>query len=343
MLPTTHHPNRYLTVLIVIICLIGILVVFSDWQSMRQVLAQANWRYLPVILLFTVLSYTCYSYAYAFVCQMLGITMGKRELADACFISTVVNHVLTTAGLAGYSLRYLLMRMYNISFKDVVASSFMHYYLTSLDMLTFLPFTFIYLIIHADVPRGISIVLGSMTVIFSLMLLLITILVIFPSLRQPFIKLLGRLGKLILHRDYLPWLSQLDESFTRGSQAIIRRPFLLGLIMILTLADFASSITAMGFVFMALGTAVKPAALVSGYVIGIMSGVISMVPGGFGIQEGSMAGVYALLGVRLEQAVLAAILFRILYYLVPYFLIFPFYKRLLGRARQQASTGSQGA
>jgi uncharacterized protein (TIRG00374 family) len=85
---------------------------------------------------------------------------------------------------------------------------------------------------------------------------------------------------------------------------------------------------------MALGTAVKPAALVTGYVIGIMAGVVSMVPGGFGIQEGSMAGIYGLLGIGFEQAVLAAILFRILYYLVPYFLILPFYRRLVTRAKQ---------
>ncbi len=60
-----------------------------------------------------------------------------------------------------------------------------------------------------------------------------------------------------------------------------------------------------------------------------------MVPGGFGVQEGSMAGIYALLGSRLEQALLAAILFRIMYYLVPYFLILPFYNGLLRKANQK--------
>jgi uncharacterized protein (TIRG00374 family) len=91
----------------------------------------------------------------------------------------------------------------------------------------------------------------------------------------------------------------------------------------------------MGYVFEALGPPVSAGALVTGYVIGIMAGLLSMVPGGFGVQEGSMAGIYSLLGVQFEQAVLAAILFRILYYLLPYFLILPFYNRLRRRAARQ--------
>ena len=183
MEPITRSHNRLVTVLILAITLLGVVVVASDWQDMSQVLAQADWRYIPVVVLFTFFSYLCYSYGYAFVCELLGIQMHKRELAEICFISTVVNHVLTTGGVAGYSLRYLLMKMYKISFKDVITSSFLHYYLTSLDMLTFLPLTFIYLLLHAEVPRGWAIGLGLMTLLFVLVLVLTTGIVVFPSRR----------------------------------------------------------------------------------------------------------------------------------------------------------------
>jgi uncharacterized protein (TIRG00374 family) len=334
---TTRSHKRLVTVLVLSITILGVMLVVSDWQDMRQVLVEADWRFLPLVLLFTFLSYTFYSYAYAFVSQVLGIQMSKLELAEVCFISTVVNHVLTTGGVVGYSLRYLLMKMYNITLKDVLTSSILHYYLTSLDMLTFLPLSFIYLLLNSAVPRGVAIALGIMTLLFGLVLILITGLVLFPSRRYPAISLLARLGKRILHRDYLTWLTQLDETITRGTEAIRLKPIRLVWIMSLTLLDFASSIIAMGFVFEALGPPVKAGALVSGYVIGIMAGLLSMIPGGLGVQEGSMAGIFALLGVRLEQAVLAAILFRILYYLLPYFLILPFYNRLLHRASKQAT------
>ena len=339
MIQTDTRPHhRLVTVLILAIMIVGIVLVASDWKDMRQVLVEADWRYLIPVILFTFFSYTFYSYAYAYVAQLLGIQMGKRELAEVCFISTIVNHVLTTGGVVGYTLRYLLMKMYNVSLKEVLSSSFLHYYLTSLDMLTFLPLSFIYLLLNASVPRGAAIALGIMTMIFALVLFVITSLVLFPSRRRPVITLLARLAHRLTRKDLSTWLVQLDDSLTLGTQAIRRQPIKLVWIMLLTLLDFSCSIIAMGFVFEALGPPVKTGVLVSGYVIGIMAGLLSMVPGGLGVQEGSMAGIYALMGVRLEQAILSAILFRLLYYLLPYFLILPFYNRLLRRAKLQAST-----
>jgi hypothetical protein len=336
---TISH-NRLATAIIIGITLVGVLLVASDWQKMRLVLAEADWRYLPIVLALTFLSYAFYSYGYAVVSQMLEIPMRKLELAEVCFISTVVNHVLTTGGVVGYSLRYLLMSMYKVSFKDVISSSIFHVYLTSLDMLTILPLSFIYLMLNATVPRGAAIALGIMTLIFGCVLILTSGLVLFPTIRQPVLSLLGSLGLKILRRDYKAWLEQLDETLTCGTRAIRYRPMLLVWILILTLADFICSIAAMGFIFKALGASVTPGVLVTGYVIGIMAGLLSMVPGGFGIQEASMAGIYAFLGVPFEVAVLAAILFRVLYYLVPYFCILPFYNRLLHQARQQATSES---
>jgi uncharacterized protein (TIRG00374 family) len=334
---TTRPHHRLVTIIIITITVLGVVVVALDWKDMRQVLYEADWRYLPLVLIFTFISYAFYSYAFAVVSQLLGIRMRKRELAEVCFISTVVNHVLTTGGVVGYSLRYFLMKMYHVTLKDVLTSSFLHYYITSLDMLTFLPICFVYLILNADVPRGAAIALGLMTMLFSLVLVLITLLVLFPSRRRPVIHLFANLGKRILRRDFTNWLTQFDETLTCGTEAFRQKPIVLIWVMLLTLLDFSCSIIAMGFVFEALGPPVKAGALVTGYVIGIMAGLLSMVPGGFGIQEGSMAGIYALLGVQFEQAVLAAILFRLLYYLIPYFLILPFYNRLLHKAGKQSS------
>jgi uncharacterized membrane protein YbhN (UPF0104 family) len=54
-----------------------------------------------------------------------------------------------------------------------------------------------------------------------------------------------------------------------------------------------------------------------------------MVPGGFGVQEASMAGIYALLGVSFEMAVLASILFRVVYDFTPFLISLFFYRHLL--------------
>jgi uncharacterized protein (TIRG00374 family) len=334
---TARTQNRLVTAFIILLTLIGVVLVASDWHEMRQVLAKADWRYLLLVLLFTFFSYAFYSYAYAVVAKTLGIQMRKLELAIVCFISTVVNHVLTTGGVVGYSLRYLMMKMYNVSLKEVLTSSFLHFYLTSLDMLIFLPICITYLIQNATMPRGLVVALGVMSLIFGLALVVSTFLVLFPSQRRPIIGMIAHFSQKFLRREWLSWLIQVDDALTFGTEAFSHQPLRLVWVLLLTLLDFSSSIIAMGFVFEALGPPVKPEVLVTGYVIGIMAGMLSMIPGGLGVQEGSMAGIYALLGVPFGQAILAAVLFRILYYLLPYLLILPFYNRLLENAKQKAS------
>jgi hypothetical protein len=71
--------------------------------------------------------------------------------------------------------------------------------------------------------------------------------------------------------------------------------------------------------------------LFTGFVIGVMAGVLSALPAGIGVQDGSMAGVFALLGVGFEEAVLAALLFRGVFYVVPYIVSLGFYWRLAPR------------
>ena len=45
--------------------------------------------------------------------------------------------------------------------------------------------------------------------------------------------------------------------------------------------------------------------------------IASLVPGGLGIMEGSMAAVFVTLGVQFEQAVVAILIYRAAYYGLP--------------------------
>ena len=77
--------------------------------------------------------------------------------------------------------------------------------------------------------------------------------------------------------------------------------------------------------------------VVTGFAVGVAAGVMSMVPGGLGVQEGSMAGAYHLLGVPLEQGVLVAFLFRLVYYMVPFGVSLLFYRNVL---RERVNLGA---
>jgi uncharacterized protein (TIRG00374 family) len=128
-------------------------------------------------------------------------------------------------------------------------------------------------------------------------------------------------------------------TLTRGVTGMRAHRSLLLVLVGLTVADRTCSVAALWFCFDALGDPISLGVLLTGFSMGVTAGVLSMVPGGLGVQEGSMASVYALLGVSLQQAALAAILFRVVYYLIPYLASLGLYWRLLrqvGRARFEA-------
>ncbi|MGB3681320.1 MAG: flippase-like domain-containing protein, partial [Rubrobacteraceae bacterium] len=99
--------------------------------------------------------------------------------------------------------------------------------------------------------------------------------------------------------------------------------------LVFVVGDWGASIATLWFCFAALGQPVSPGILIAGFAVGVTVGMLSMVPGGLGVQEGSMAATYALFGVPLGQAALAAVLFRLVYYIVPFLVSLAFYRRLL--------------
>jgi uncharacterized protein (TIRG00374 family) len=121
----------------------------------------------------------------------------------------------------------------------------------------------------------------------------------------------------------------LDETLTRGVQAVRRTPSQLAWVMSLTWLDWLASVIVLSFCLDAFGPAVPFGVVVTGFVLGIMAGLMSMIPGGLGVQEGSMTGVFALLGVPFGQAFLAAILFRAVFFFLPYVISLGFSRWLL--------------
>jgi uncharacterized membrane protein YbhN (UPF0104 family) len=94
-------------------------------------------------------------------------------------------------------------------------------------------------------------------------------------------------------------------------------------------------IMSLGYCFSAFGEAIGFGKLLVGFTAGIAAGAVSFIPAGLGIQEGSMAGVFVLLSISLETSVLAILLFRTVYYLLPFALSFAFFGKLILKLRKK--------
>jgi len=333
--------QRLLIVLIVILILVGGFSVLADWTEVRQVVEQAEWSTLLYSLIFTVIAYICISINFAVICRLLDINMNMVELAEIGFVSTVLNHVVQSGGVAGYSVRYTFINRSGATSKDILAASIFQFYLTSIVMLSLLPVGLIYLMLNAQMKPAVIVMLSLATLILMTLFSLVTLFVFRSATRGRLLEFTGKLVKLILRRDVGETLATFDETMDRGVTALREHPPGLFLIIVLVTIDWVASIIVLWFCFDALGPPVTVGALIAGFVIGVMAGVVSMLPAGIGVQDFSMAGVFALLGTSFEQAILASVLWRGVFYLLPYVVSLGFYWHLMHRLRRDTVLTAQ--
>jgi len=312
-----------------VVVLVGIIFVILDWDSFYQVLIQADWRLILPAVIFSLISYVCVGISFAMVSRLVGIDMSWRDLSEIGFVTVVLNHILTTAGVAGLSIRYLLMEQHGVKVREMLSASLLHFYLTSLVIAALLPVSFIYLITQVPLPKGVAVMLAIFSVIIILGSLLGALLLFVNSIRTPVLKFVGKIVDKFTRWDMRKGFDQFNDTMEHGALVSRKQPLSIPAIILVVSIEWAAAIVTMGFCFDALGSVPSVGVLITGFVIGLVAGVISMVPGGFGVQEASMAGMYALMGINFQQALLAAVLFRGAYYLIPYLLSLIFYGRLM--------------
>ncbi len=176
--------KRLINILFLIIALAGLAVIVAQAEQVMTTISQADWGELPGALLAMALSYFCMSLSFALVGQLLEVDMEQRDMALVGFVTNTINHVITTGGLAGYSLRYLLMKRHDVQFKDVFAVSVMHFYLTSLDMLVMFPVSVVYLMRHAQVAPQVTVLLAILTGLLTALAALAALLIFAHSWRS---------------------------------------------------------------------------------------------------------------------------------------------------------------
>jgi uncharacterized membrane protein YbhN (UPF0104 family) len=208
--------RRLMPGLIVLILILGLVFIIMDWGQIRSALLQASLRPVPYALGMTVVSYFCISLSFAVVSRILGVPMRMRDLTVVGFASTVLNHIVSSGGAAGYSVRYALMNRHGVTVREVLTVSLLHFYLTSLVMIAMLPVGLLFLVRHAAVGGGES---GLLTALAALVILgeaIATGLIFWSPMRAGLMRAVGRVGRLLLRRDMGPMLERFDATMVQG-------------------------------------------------------------------------------------------------------------------------------
>jgi uncharacterized protein (TIRG00374 family) len=118
---------------------------------------------------------------------------------------------------------------------------------------------------------------------------------------------------LIPKGKYDDFMDQLDE----GIDLIHKKKKKMTWTIIYICADWLFTILVLYFAFRAVGVHISTGVLVAGFAVGMVTTLIPILPGGLGAMELAMTAVYSQMGIDWDAALMATLIYRVVYYLIP--------------------------
>ncbi|TAK74245.1 MAG: flippase-like domain-containing protein [Dehalococcoidia bacterium] len=333
---------RVLPWLLALVVVAAGLAATANVRGLGELLGRTDWARVVPALLLTGASYVFISAGLVSLGRAVGVSAPRWPMLRIAFVSVAVNQLISFGGVAGYSLRAVLARRYGVATGDTLAMSLVHSYLNNLAMFGLLAAGIFHLIRDpaTDEAWRRTLEAGGLVVVgfFAVSSMAMFSTRLRALLVHGGIALAGALLPARWTAPLARELGDLDAALGRTSSALRRDPAAAWWPCVFLVLDWAAALGVLWFCLDAVGEPVALGVLVGGFSVAVVAGFASLLPGGLGVQDGSLAAVLAVQGVPLEVAVLGSLLFRLVYYLVPFLATLPVYASFLRRRAAAVDT-----
>jgi uncharacterized protein (TIRG00374 family) len=324
--------------------LIALLFGLSDARDLVRTAAGIRPAVLGLPALLTLASYAAMSRSYQQIADTAGCRLSFREWLRITFVSNTINYLVTSAGLSGFAVRMFLLAQRGVPSNRAVLISLVQTFLTNFTLLLFILLGFATLVVRHYLP-GQALVGASVAVVLFVAILAWSVVLMYNRrLRRRTLFFVADTIHRFLRRFVPRWspgrvrLWRFQHNLNDGLEFLLARKDRMlapaGWIML----DWVLTISILWAAFRAVNYALAPGLVVVGFAIGICLSLVSLVPAGLGVMEGAMTGVYVGLGVPYETALVAVLIFRVAYYVLPLLLsLFLFHGVMLQAAHGVAS------
>jgi glycosyltransferase 2 family protein len=320
---------------------IGLIVTASDGRVLVQIAGRIRAPMLLVPFFCTAGSYAAMAVSYRRIAAAAGLELSFPEMLKITLASTSANYVFSTAGLSGLALRsYFFSQRHGLSSGNAVSISLAQTFLTNFVLLAFLFWGLLNLLLDGQLHASSAAIVGLLFVLSALLCSAAVAIVASRSMRLRLFAFLMRIPSLLsraLHtrgEAIRGRLELFEAELNEGVDFLIARGTRMGGPLLYIGLDWFLMLATLYSAFYCIEEPVPMHVVVIGFSTGVFLSVINLVPGGLGIMEGSMAAVFAAFGVPLESAVVAAVIFRVSYYVLPLALTVLFLRPMIvaGRA-----------
>ncbi len=276
---------------------------------------------LPILLIIPLaaLNHYCQGKMYQAVFRILGNRFRTKSMMRLSLELNFVNNVFPSAGVSGFSYLSLRMRHEGIMTGKATLVQIMRFTLLFVSFQLLLGLGLLMLAFSGDVNNFVMLVAGSLATLLLVGTAVAVHIVSNRTRLNLFFTGLTRVLNRVIHvfRPRYPEtisLSKVREIFTelhdnyqllRGNLKALHKPLLFA-----TIANMAE-VAAIWSVFWAFGEIINPGAVIIAYAVANFAGIVSVLPGGIGIYEGLMTGVFAAAGVPAGTSLPVILAFRI--------------------------------
>lgn len=328
--------------------ILGILFFLADLRQLGAVISNLKTGYIALAMMTAVISYFFNYLGFRGLVRAADCPVRGGNLFRIAFASATVSYLFSAGGVSGMTLRLYLLRRQGIRTHTTLIISLVSTMLNNVVLLLFVVIGFGRLMINGSLNLIQQLVSGIIVGLSGLLVASAFIGLYNRSVLDLVLKigirLVKRLSRLmpsarLFNKATDENLEVFRQEFHEATALITSKRRKIAIPFLYLLIDWAAAAGVLYFCFLATGYFISPGMLAAGFAVGVFVFLISVVPGALGIMEGSMAALYVSLGVPLEEALVALLAYRVLYYFLPFGVSLLLCGPLLREARAEAGTG----
>ena len=320
-----------LTAVMVVLLIVGLAAMFSAWSDVRQAIAGARVGPLLIAVCASGITYAATSLRFATLSLVFRIHAPMFLLWQVGYVSTLLGRNVVGGGTAGMMLCMAVLKRRAIPLPRGATVSLVQSYVNLLIAMSMFLAAVAYVVFSGSlgsVHGGALALIGTIAAL-SIFAAAAAAALFARRFRGRLIDWLVAIVKRWTGKDLKEFGTQFAESVDEGIGALRGDIGRIAAIAAMLAIEAGMTLLALWLCFESVGQSPGLGVLLAGYGIGLALGMVSLLPGGLVVQEGSMAGVYAHLGVPFGEAVAIAALFRAVHYFVPFLASLVLYREML--------------
>lgn len=275
----------------------------------------------PVLLVIPLAVFNHYNQGklYQGIFYILGDRFRTRSMMRLSLELNFVNNVFPSAGVGGFSYLSIRLKPEGVSAGKATLVQIMRFAMLFVSFQILLGLGLLLLAFGGDANNFVMLVAGSLATLLLVGTIVVVYIISSKSRISAFFtgltKALNRIIQLVRpkHPETIN-IARVERVFgeLHENYKLLRQhlPGLKNPLKFATLANL-TEITAIFFVFVAFGQVINPGAIIIAYAVANFAGFVSVLPGGVGIYEALMTGVFAAAGVPPGVSLPVVLAFRV--------------------------------